>query len=57
MGKIESFEGLEAWREARELTKEVYQLCRRKPLATDYGLCDQIRRAAVSVMNNLAEGW
>ncbi len=52
-----SFEDLHAWQVARELTRTVYVLCRREPLARDYGLCDQLRRAAVSVMNNIAEGW
>jgi four helix bundle protein len=52
-----SFEDLEAWQAARELTNEAYRLCRREPLSRDFGLCDQFRRAAVSVMNNVAEGW
>lgn len=53
----ERFEELDAWQVARQLTNEVYRLCRRDPLARDFGLCDQLRRAGVSVMNNLAEGW
>jgi four helix bundle protein len=52
-----SFEALDAWKVARELTAEIYALCRREPLCRDYGLCDQLRRSAVSVMNNIAEGW
>ncbi len=51
------FEKLDAWRVSRALTSRVYALCRRAPLARDFGLCDQLRRAAVSVMNNIAEGW
>lgn len=51
------FEDLLAWQKARELTNRVYQLCRDKPLAADFGLKDQIQRAAVSAMNNLAEGF
>jgi four helix bundle protein len=51
------FEDLTAWRSARELTNRVYAFCRREPLARDFGLCDQLRRASVSVMNNIAEGW
>ena len=39
------------------LTNEVYSLCRREPLARDFGLRDQLQRAAVSVMNKVAEGW
>lgn len=51
------FEDLDAWKVARELTFRVYALCRRDPLARDYGLTDHLRRAAVSAMNNIAEGW
>ncbi len=55
--KPEKFEDLEAWQMARALCNEVYAICRREPLARDFGFCDQVRRAAVSVMNNIAEGW
>ncbi len=51
------FEDLHGWKEARALTNEVYALCRHEPLSRDFGLSDQLRRAAVSVMNNIAEGW
>ena len=51
------FERSDAWNSARILTNQVYSLCRRTPLSKDFGLCDQLQRAAVSVMNNLAEGW
>src|ERR1041384_3548756 len=51
------FENSEAWQSARVLTSEVYALCRRAPLSKDFGLRDQLQRAAVSVMNNIAEGW
>jgi four helix bundle protein len=53
----EPFENSEAWKRARTLTSEVYSLCRRQPLSKDFGLRDQLQRAAVSVMNNIAEGW
>jgi four helix bundle protein len=53
----EPFENSEAWKSARELTNEVYQFCRREPLCRGFGLRDQLQRAAVSVMNNVAEGW
>jgi four helix bundle protein len=52
-----SFEETDAWKTARNLSKEIYSVCRREPLCLDFGLCDQLRRAAVSVMNNIAEGW
>lgn len=42
---------------ARDQANEVYAYCRREPLSRDFGLTDQLRRAAVSVMNNIAEGW
>lgn len=53
----EPFENSEAWKSARELTDVVYSICRQEPLARDFGLRDQLQRAAVSVMNNVAEGW
>jgi four helix bundle protein len=57
MSAPKSFEELDAWQAARELTNEVYELCRREPLARDLGLCDQLRRTSVSVMSNISEGW
>ncbi|HWD94421.1 MAG TPA: four helix bundle protein [Verrucomicrobiae bacterium] len=57
MSAPHSFEDLEAWQAARELTNEAYRLSRLEPLSRDFGLCDQFRRAALSVMNNIAEGW
>ena len=53
----EPVENSEAWKSARVLSNQFYSLCRRSPLSKDFGLCDQLQRAAVSVMNNLAEGW
>jgi four helix bundle protein len=53
----EPFENSETWKSARVLTNEVYSLCRREPLCRDFGLRDQLQHAAVSVMNNVAEGW
>jgi len=55
VAKIERFEELIAWQKARELTKEVYATTAQQPLARDYGLADQMRRAAVSVVSNIAE--
>ncbi len=51
------FEELEVFQEAREITKSVYQITRTKPFANDYGLVNQIRRAAVSIPSNIAEGY
>ncbi len=55
--KIRRFEDLIAWQKARELTKQIYSMTRQGDFERDYGLRDQIRRAAVSVMSNLAEGF
>lgn len=57
MGAITSFEGIVAWQKARELTREIYRLCNTAPLSKDYALADQMRRASVSVMANIAEGY
>jgi four helix bundle protein len=53
----EPFENSGAWKSARLLTNKVYSLCRQEPLVKDFGLRDQLQRAAVSVMNNVAEDW
>jgi four helix bundle protein len=57
MPTITRFEEIEAWQTARELTKRIYSLTERGAFARDFGLKDQIRRAAVSVMSNIAEGF
>lgn len=53
-GKIERFEDLVAWQKARQLTKQIYLVTGKGQFAKDYGLRDQIRRASVSIMSNLA---
>ena len=55
--KIERFEDLVAWQKARTLTRKIYEVTNDGAFAKDFGLRDQIRRAAVSVMSNLAEGF
>lgn len=57
MGSIKEFEDLIAWQKARELTKAIYQVTENGRFARDFGLRDQIRRAAVSIMSNIAEGF
>jgi four helix bundle protein len=57
MSSIKRFEDTDAWRQARELSKLAYRLTRRSPLSRDFDLVSQLRRAAVSSMNNIAEGW
>ena len=53
----ERFEDLRAWQTARELTNKIYAVTDRGTFAEDWALKDQIRRAAVSVMSNIAEGF
>lgn len=55
--KIERFEDIKAWQEARVLTKMVYATTKKRPFSNDYSLVDQIRRASVSSMANTAEGF
>ena len=57
MARIETFEDIVAWQKARELTKSVYALSNEGGFARDFGLRDQIRRASVSIMSNIAEGF
>ena len=57
MAKITQFEDLTCWQEARILVKEVYTVSKSTPLGKDFGLKDQIQRAAVSVMTNISEGF
>jgi four helix bundle protein len=55
--KIERFEDIEGWKAGRELSRLVYAATRQPLFAKDYGLKDQITRAAGSVMHNIAEGF
>ena len=57
MTKIERFEGIKAWKKARELVKSIYEITSKEDFAKDYSLKDQIRRASISVMSNIAEGF
>ncbi|HZH31299.1 MAG TPA: four helix bundle protein [Pyrinomonadaceae bacterium] len=56
MATFQSFEEIEAWRKARELTRRVYTATNGGSFSKDFGLRDQIRRASVSIMSNIAEG-
>lgn len=56
MAAAKRFEELECWIEARVLVKLVFKACESGQLSRDFGTKDQIRRAALSVMNNIAEG-
>ena len=57
MDKIERFEDIKAWQKARSLVREIYQMTGEGKFAKDFSLRDQIRRAAVSVISNIAEGF
>ncbi|HYV37608.1 MAG TPA: four helix bundle protein [Gemmataceae bacterium] len=57
MAAIDRFQDIKAWQKARELVREVYQVCGATRLGRDFGLRDQICRAAVSTMSNIAEGF
>lgn len=57
MAGITRFEEIEAWKSARQLTNMIYSLGNQTGFNRDFGLRDQIRRASVSVMSNIAEGF
>ena len=57
MAHAKSFEELEIWQKSIDRAIDFYSLVKKEPLSKDYSLCDQIRRAAVSVSNNIAEGF
>lgn len=57
MAKIERFEDIEGWQKARRRTREVYEATSAGEFARDFALRDQIRRASVSDMSNIAEGF
>lgn len=55
--KVNSFEDLQVWKDSRILVKSIYQLTSDGKFSKDFGLREQIQRAAVSIMNNIAEGF
>jgi four helix bundle protein len=55
--QVKNFEDLEIWKEARVLTRRIYQLTIEPKFSKDFTLRDQIRRATVSIMSNIAEGF
>ncbi len=57
MGKSKRFEETELWQSARFLVKAVYAISQTPKFSSDHGLVDQIRRAAVSIASNIAEGF
>ncbi len=57
MPTFKRFEDMHVWQSARELVKLIYSATNLPDFKRDFGLRDQIRRAAVSVMSNIAEGF
>jgi four helix bundle protein len=57
MARIEKFEDILSWKKARELARLIYQVSKTGLFARDFGLRDQTRRAAVSILSNIAEGF
>ena len=57
MATITKFEDIEAWQKGRELKRVLYKHSKRRNFSKDFALCDQIRRAAMSITANIAEGF
>ncbi len=57
MAKIEKFQDLEAWKIARKVTKKIYDISKQDKFSRDFALCNQIRRASISILSNVAEGF
>ena len=57
MSKIEKFEDLIAWQKAKTFAVRIYNATYEEKFARDYGLKDQIRRASISIVSNIAEGF
>ncbi len=57
MATVKNFEELKCWQLARELVQDIYSINNSTKLKTDFALSDQVRRAAISVMANIGEGF
>ncbi|HEY0080289.1 MAG TPA: four helix bundle protein [Pyrinomonadaceae bacterium] len=57
MATFKRFEDIQAWQKARQVTRMIYEITSQDRFAKDFGLRDQIRRASVSIMANIAEGF
>ena len=57
MGTFNSFEEIQAWQKAKDLTVSLYRMTNEEPLKKDYDLVRQMRRAAISITSNIAEGF
>lgn len=57
MATFRSVEDIDAWKKARHLTDVIYRLTKSGPFSKDFALRDQVRRACISIMSNIAEGF
>jgi four helix bundle protein len=57
VGSISRFENIDSWQKARELTAQIYGITETEVFSRDFGLKNQIQRASVSIMSNIAEGF
>lgn len=57
MAKIEKYEDLRCWQQSRKLVNYVYELIEKPALKNEFALSDQLKRAGISVMTNIAEGF
>lgn len=57
MSTITKFEDLDVWKIAREVVNDIYKLTKRDKFSRDYALRDQIRRSAIGILSNIAEGF
>jgi four helix bundle protein len=55
--RIAKFEDLKVWQKSMRLAEEVYRITKQREFARDWGLKDQVRRAAVSIPSNISEGY
>jgi four helix bundle protein len=55
--RIVKFEDLKVWQKSMRLAEEVYRITKQREFARDWGLKDQVRRAAVSIPSNISEGY
>ncbi|MGD9588209.1 MAG: four helix bundle protein [Pyrinomonadaceae bacterium] len=56
MATFKTFEEIQAWQKAREVTRKIYSISNKGDFAKDFSLRDQMKRASVSIMANIAEG-
>ena len=57
MATFKKFEDIQAWQKARKVTRTIYEVTGESRFSRDFGLRDQIQRASVSIMANIAEGF